>query len=186
MLFKIFSLSQLIGLFPIKFRSWELGRLPETAVDEISADLLFRKKSENSTWKIRGGVLGGNATELYENLNCYQLLSIVICRALTCQNVSQKWKDLHKTWHISLAIMIFSWTSMLLEILNPGPEYILEFFWSGILHNNYILFRSSRPEVFCRKGVLKHFTKFTWKHLCQSQSMLRLFDTLVILVTSRF
>ena len=29
------------------------------------------------------------------------------------------------------------------------------------------LFRSSRPEVFCKKGVLRNFTKFTGKHLCQ-------------------
>ena len=28
--------------------------------------------------------------------------------------------------------------------------------------------RSSRPELFCEKGVLRNFTKFTWKHLCQS------------------
>ena len=28
--------------------------------------------------------------------------------------------------------------------------------------------RSSRPEVFCKKGVLKNFTKFTGKHLCQN------------------
>ena len=28
--------------------------------------------------------------------------------------------------------------------------------------------RSSRLEVFCKKGVLKDFTKFTEKHLCQS------------------
>ena len=27
--------------------------------------------------------------------------------------------------------------------------------------------RSSRPEVFCEKGVLENFTKFIWKHLCQ-------------------
>ena len=29
-------------------------------------------------------------------------------------------------------------------------------------------FRSSRPEVFCKKGVPKNFAKFTGKHLCQS------------------
>ena len=29
-------------------------------------------------------------------------------------------------------------------------------------------FRSSRPEVFCEKGVLRNFAKFTGKHLCQS------------------
>ena len=28
--------------------------------------------------------------------------------------------------------------------------------------------RSSRPEVFCEKDVLKNFAKFTGKHLCQS------------------
>ena len=28
--------------------------------------------------------------------------------------------------------------------------------------------RSSRSEVFCKKGVLRNFAKFTEKHLCQS------------------
>ena len=28
--------------------------------------------------------------------------------------------------------------------------------------------RSSCPEVFCKKGVLKNLVKFTGKHLCQS------------------
>ena len=28
--------------------------------------------------------------------------------------------------------------------------------------------RSSRPEVYCKRGVLRNFTKFTGKHLCQS------------------
>ena len=28
--------------------------------------------------------------------------------------------------------------------------------------------RSSRPEVLCRKGVLRNFAKFTGKHLCQN------------------
>ena len=29
------------------------------------------------------------------------------------------------------------------------------------------LSRSSRPKVFCKKGVLRNFAKFTGKHLCQ-------------------
>ena len=29
-------------------------------------------------------------------------------------------------------------------------------------------YRSSRPEVFCKKVVLKNFGKFTGKRLCQS------------------
>ena len=33
---------------------------------------------------------------------------------------------------------------------------------------NKDLLRSSRPEVFCKKGVLRNFAKFTGKHLCQS------------------
>ena len=28
--------------------------------------------------------------------------------------------------------------------------------------------RSSRPEAFCRKGVLRNFVKFTGRQLCQS------------------
>ena len=28
--------------------------------------------------------------------------------------------------------------------------------------------RSSRPDAFCQKGVLRNFAKFTGKHLCQS------------------
>ena len=31
-----------------------------------------------------------------------------------------------------------------------------------------IIWRSSRPEVFCEKGLLRKFAKFTGKHLCQS------------------
>ena len=30
-----------------------------------------------------------------------------------------------------------------------------------------IICRSSRPELFCKKGVLRNFAKFTGKHLCQ-------------------
>ena len=40
-------------------------------------------------------------------------------------------------------------------------------------HNDKLIwkcihFRSSSAEVFCKKGVLKNFEKFTRKHLCQS------------------
>ena len=29
-------------------------------------------------------------------------------------------------------------------------------------------YRVSRPEMFCEKGVLRNFAKFTGKHLCQN------------------
>ena len=37
-----------------------------------------------------------------------------------------------------------------------------------IVHSTNSNFRSSRPEVFCKKGAVKNFPKFTGKHLCQS------------------
>ena len=33
---------------------------------------------------------------------------------------------------------------------------------------DYKLYRSSHPEVFCKKGVLRNFAKLTGEHLCQS------------------
>ena len=43
------------------------------------------------------------------------------------------------------------------------------------LHKNFVVvwviteeaYRSSRPEVFCKKGVLRNFTKFGGKHFSQ-------------------
>ena len=37
-----------------------------------------------------------------------------------------------------------------------------------ISNRNHCYQKSSRPEMFCKKGVLKNFTKFTGKQLCQS------------------
>ena len=34
-------------------------------------------------------------------------------------------------------------------------------------NHGHVKHRSSRLEVFCRKGVLRNFAKFTGKHLCQ-------------------
>ena len=38
-------------------------------------------------------------------------------------------------------------------------------FWRNVILS---MGRSSRPEVFCKKDVLRNFAKFTGKHLCQS------------------
>ena len=32
---------------------------------------------------------------------------------------------------------------------------------------DHVILRSSLPDVFCEKGVLRNFVKFTGKHLCQ-------------------
>ena len=34
--------------------------------------------------------------------------------------------------------------------------------------------RSNHPEVFCKKGVLRNFTKFAGKHLCRSLFLIKL------------
>ena len=40
------------------------------------------------------------------------------------------------------------------------------------------LIKSSHPEVFCKKAVLKNLVKFTGKHLCQSlyDNMIKSYD----------
>ena len=37
-----------------------------------------------------------------------------------------------------------------------------------LLFGSWSLIRSSHPEVFCRRGVLRNFAKSTGRHLCQS------------------
>ena len=43
-------------------------------------------------------------------------------------------------------------------------------------------FRSSLSEVFCKKGVLRNFAKFTGKHLCQGL----FFNKVATLIRKRF
>ena len=55
------------------------------------------------------------------------------------------------------------------ELVSSGSSNtLLSDVFSG--NEKYIssTYRSSRPEVFCKKVVLRNFTKFTGKHLCQS------------------
>ena len=40
------------------------------------------------------------------------------------------------------------------------------------------LFRSSRPGVLCKKGILRKVAKFTEKHLCQSLFFYSMFEKL--------
>ena len=75
---------------------------------------------------------------------------------------------------MSLA-QIFTWyfLSMSIELFNPfltniPISYALKTLenqiFSGVLRG----YRSSCPEVFCKKGVFKNFVKLTEKHLCQN------------------
>ena len=39
-----------------------------------------------------------------------------------------------------------------------------------------LLCRSSRPDVFCKKGILRNFTKFTGKHLIKIEALAQVFS----------
>ena len=54
-------------------------------------------------------------------------------------------------------------------LIMVGGGLVSEFVW-GIVDR----FRGSCPEVFCKKGVLKNFAKFTGKHLSQSLFLIKL------------
>ena len=87
-----------------------------------------------------------------------------------------------KLVYIRLSVGIFRTMStskmeLFTKIVNyiPAGNYLPnKFFWWWLNHSPFLtkilrsIFRSSRPEVFCKKGVFKNFTKFTGKNLCQS------------------
>ena len=50
------------------------------------------------------------------------------------------------------------------EILYSSKDLTLQVKWIKYL----LVFRRSRPDVFCKKGVLRNFAKFIGKHLCRS------------------
>ena len=52
--------------------------------------------------------------------------------------------------------------------------------------NGYIVFKSSRPGVFCEKSVLRNFAKFTGKHLCQSLFFNKVAGTLAQVFSCEF
>ena len=65
-----------------------------------------------------------------------------------------------------------------MEQINPTIQWFFELAGridkliprSGVvIHETFyqICIRSSCPEVLCKKGVLRNFTKLTGKHLCQ-------------------
>ena len=51
----------------------------------------------------------------------------------------------------------------------PELEILVDFVGKSIVLNSQIGRNwSSRPELFCKKVILRNFAKYTGKHLCQS------------------
>ena len=46
------------------------------------------------------------------------------------------------------------------------PDWFLEMVYQNLCPQSEV--QKQPPEVFCKKGVLRNFAKFTGKHLCQS------------------
>ena len=77
------------------------------------------------------------------------------------------------SWRNSLTQMVYKKKSSLSLSSTPQLPVIYVIISKHIVfivtvRNLPFLFRSLRPEVFCKKGVLRNFTKFTGKRLCQS------------------
>ena len=62
------------------------------------------------------------------------------------RELKKKERNLTSFYYIHV---VYSWAT---ELLRAGAE----------------IYKSSRPEVFCKKDILRNFAKFIGKHLCQS------------------
>ena len=96
-------------------------------------------------------------------------VSILLCMMM----IKHTLKILHNIFEVSMIIIFYH--HVWLHIICQGIEKMGEkqfspsFLKLNILHGSFEpMGWSSRPEVFCRKGVLRNFAKFTGKHLCQS------------------
>ena len=58
----------------------------------------------------------------------------------------------------------------MLKALEKKNLFLLDTLETTFWMENVTQNRSSRPEVFCKKGIPRNFTKFIGKHLCQSLS----------------
>ena len=58
----------------------------------------------------------------------------------------------------------------MLKTLEKKNLFLLDTLETTFWMENVTQNRSSRPEVFCKKGIPRNFTKFIGKHLCQSLS----------------
>ena len=92
------------------------------------------------------------------------------------------WKCTVGSWHgdyspCCFALTLITWSNYFLygslATVFPDHYFSTDYGSSLIFWKVWLLFeicssRSSRPEVFLKKGVLRNSTKFTRKHLCQS------------------
>ena len=59
-------------------------------------------------------------------------------------------------------------TSRISQISHSWIKYEVDILFKRAIWEKLDKKTGSRPEMFCKKGVLRNFTKFTGEHLCQS------------------
>ena len=103
---------------------------------------------------------------LSQNVCTSQVIKNIKSKSYLCIKITFLWKSLQKnTLSVLLRKLFFLTTSRMQSSNNCEHttqrkiEMSILLIWTS---------RSSRPEVFRKKGVLKNFTKFTGKHLYQS------------------
>ena len=132
-------------------------------------------------WKkfvVKIGFFWKNFLDFDKNFSQIFYLFVSIIRSkLKCRSVKQRIELILRFWYHSL----FTFISVAIEVSHIKKYYaffplldLIVFCTVRIkllqhLHGNPTgIYRSSRLEVFNKKGVLRNFGKFTGKHLCQS------------------
>ena len=64
-------------------------------------------------------------------------------------------------------LLTLQWYPFYIKVISISSSSLDNCFSQATGHET-ITNRSSRPEVFCEKDVLRNFVKFTGRHLCQS------------------
>ena len=124
---------------------------------EIYKNSLFYK-TPPATAFIRVNVVWAHFWGLHKNIYCTFSLSLFFPKYFHRQFsfslcLTTNTKPSHQKQHRQSTYKVLQWLPQA-----PLPSY----------------FRSSHPELFCQKGVLKNFGKFTGKHLCQSLFLIKL------------
>ena len=83
---------------------------------------------------------------------------------------------IQNVWKVPVKLLLY----MLADILQPVPEissltevFYKKVFWDAS-HIPELNTKTSHPEVFCKKRVIKSFTKFAGKHLSLSPFLIKL------------
>ena len=107
--------------------------------------------------QLRCGLRLKETTQLCGELPVSSLFSRTRNSALAVKNYAKA--NVKFFWSHPIFISLF----LIISVFISGPVQFLFIYQL----QNPIQLRSSHPEVFCKKGVLKNFAKFTGKHLCK-------------------